>query len=179
MKNRPDKKSGFTLIELLVVISIIGLLSSIVLAALSSARLKAQDARLISEMINLRTAAQLYQSSNGQYDNPSSSNLVRSYATCGPTTIGDIPSGASKLLLDIAVLSKATTDSEFFPPSNNNVQCGVTTTSYVVFARLPSSLSGTALYFCIDSSGKTKNNVTFVSSSSYGDGTTATPFTCP
>jgi prepilin-type N-terminal cleavage/methylation domain-containing protein len=60
-------KRGFTLIELLVVIAIIGILSSIVLASLNSARQKGRDARRISDIKQLQLALELYYDANGQY----------------------------------------------------------------------------------------------------------------
>lgn len=53
-------KRGFTLIELLVVIAIIGILSSVVLASLSSARLKGADSKIKSELSSIRTEAELF-----------------------------------------------------------------------------------------------------------------------
>ncbi len=52
------------MIELLVVIAIIALLSSIVLAALNTARLKARDARRISDIHQIATAIKLYENDN-------------------------------------------------------------------------------------------------------------------
>jgi len=61
---RVHKKLGFTLIELLVVIAIIGVLSSIVLASLGSARKKAQSAKLVSDLKALQNAIYLYKDDN-------------------------------------------------------------------------------------------------------------------
>ncbi len=58
---------GFTLIELLVVIAIIGLLSSIVLASLNQARVKARDSRRMSDLHQIQLALELYRAGNGKY----------------------------------------------------------------------------------------------------------------
>ncbi|MFA5047488.1 MAG: type II secretion system protein [Patescibacteria group bacterium] len=52
-------KKGFTLIELLVVITIIGLLSSLAVVSLSSARNKANDAKIKSDLTQLRSTIEL------------------------------------------------------------------------------------------------------------------------
>lgn len=61
------RQAGFTLIELLVVIAIIGILSSIVLASLNSARQKGRDAKRISDIKQLQLALELSYDTNGAY----------------------------------------------------------------------------------------------------------------
>jgi prepilin-type N-terminal cleavage/methylation domain-containing protein len=58
---------GFTLIELLVVISIIGLLSSVVLSSLNSARSKARDALRMAQLNEIRSGIELYYETYGYY----------------------------------------------------------------------------------------------------------------
>lgn len=67
VKSSNLKKKGFTLIELLIVIAIIGLLSSVVLASLNSARKKARDARRMSDLNEIRKALEFYFDANGYY----------------------------------------------------------------------------------------------------------------
>ncbi len=74
---------GFTLIELLVVIAIIGILSSVVLASLNTARVKSRDARRISDVKQLQLALALYYDANSGYP--------ATLASLAPTYIATVP----------------------------------------------------------------------------------------
>jgi len=60
-------KKGFTLIELLLVIAIIGILAAIVIGSLGSAKNRAQDSKVKSNLSSLRNQAELYYTLNGNY----------------------------------------------------------------------------------------------------------------
>lgn len=65
--NSPRKLLGFTIIELLVVISVIGLLASVILVSLNSARAKARDARRKADLAQITRALELYYDTYGGY----------------------------------------------------------------------------------------------------------------
>ena len=68
MKSRSkNSRGGFTLIELLVVIAIIGLLSSVVLASMNTARAKARDARRSLDISQIQIALELQYNTYGEY----------------------------------------------------------------------------------------------------------------
>jgi len=67
-------KKGFTLIELLVVIAIIGLLSTLAVVALGSAREKARDSKRLSDLKQIQTALELHYTDASSY--PESDGLV-------------------------------------------------------------------------------------------------------
>lgn len=58
---------GFTLIELLVVIAIIGLLSTLAVVALNSARQKSRDAKRVADIKQMQTALELYFADQNNY----------------------------------------------------------------------------------------------------------------
>ncbi len=58
---------GFTLIELLVVVAIIGILASVVLASLNTARTKGADAAIKANLANIRASAAMYYDTYGAY----------------------------------------------------------------------------------------------------------------
>ena len=61
---KKTNQKGFTLIELLVVIAIIGLLSTMAVVSLNSARQKARDAKRVSDVKQISTVLQLAASEN-------------------------------------------------------------------------------------------------------------------
>lgn len=103
-------KRGFTLIELLVVIAIIGILASVVLASLNSARDKGTDAANKSNLNNIRAQAEIVYDDDGDYGdvciNPKVAEAISaSGATCNDT---DTPAGGS-WAASVALISTAST----------------------------------------------------------------------
>ena len=72
-------RSGFTLIELLVVIAIIGLLSTLAVVALNSARQRSRDAKRVSDIRQIQTALELGFSETNNY--PGSAAITLGDAT--------------------------------------------------------------------------------------------------
>ncbi len=129
-----QKKQGFTLIELLVVIAIIGILSAIVLASLSTARNKANDAKVQGQMSSMRAAAEIYYGNNG--------NSYGAMAACtggntGNNLFGDTTSGMSGLVT-----------------ATPGANCYSNATNWVVATAMPSNASN---FWCVDSTGASKS----------------------
>ena len=90
-------KKGFTLIELLVVIAIIGLLSSVVLASLRSARDKAADASVKANLETVRKQSALYYNDNWNFTAFCASvpNPMAAARTAGGGTLANSPCNGS------------------------------------------------------------------------------------
>lgn len=85
------KQKGFTLIELLVVIAIIGVLASVVLASLNTARSKGADASIKSNLNGIRSQAELYYDSNSNSYTGGAAGLATTTITAASGVCGSMP----------------------------------------------------------------------------------------
>ena len=76
--HNPSKRGGFTLIELLVVIAIIGILSTLAVVALNSARQRSRDAKRVSDVRQIQTALELGYSETQRYPSAPTDNVLGS-----------------------------------------------------------------------------------------------------
>ena len=92
-KKTPRFPQGFTLIELLVVIAIIGILSTLAIVALGSARQKARDSKRVADMNQISKALEIYYADNNSY--PSYITAGQSISFGGTTYLSVVPSNPS------------------------------------------------------------------------------------
>lgn len=122
---------GFTLIELLVVIAIIGILSSVVLASLTTARSKGTDASIQNQLSNMRAQAELYYSSNTNSYGSATNCNEGMFASTTTNGLGKFVTGITSAY------------------SSANVTCGSTATTWYTTAKLMDGRT-----WCVDSNGK-------------------------
>ena len=167
------KNKGFTLIELLVVIAIIGILSSVVLASLNTARNKGKDASAIESISSIRSQADL---------------CYNGGTTCSPNnTYGDVTS-ATASGYDVAgamvgTLTGACADTKV----GNLLKAAAAQTGGTALCSVGSAISGqpgssyeahvtlnSGLKFCVDSEGTASS--TLYTPTQGADGTPAVCF---
>jgi prepilin-type N-terminal cleavage/methylation domain-containing protein len=153
------RRGGFTLIELLVVVAIIGILASVVLAALSSARSRGNDAAVQSNLKNATSQGEIFWSTNTT--NPSTyTSVCKNGLVGGVNGVGVQVSAAAKANGYAYDDTNATGNRNTTGGgSTSTVTCNDSANAWAV--EVPLKSKGANQMWCVDSTGKSKqeNNV--------------------
>ncbi len=144
-------QKGFTLIELLVVVAIIGILASVVLSSLNTARDKGSDAAIKANLANIRVQAELV------YDD----NSPNSYSgLCTDTTAANQTAAAANALGGTVVNTLGTAGTA------TTVVCHVAANNSAWAVSSGTKVSP-ANSWCVDSTGASKTVVGFLAANDY------------
>ena len=147
---KENYKKGFTLIELLVVIAIIGILSSVILVSLNTARVKGKSGRVQAEAAQIRTQLE------ANYTGSLYPDLSTAAAPPGADlmTAGTWAAGGALNLLSTDI----TTGQGGLLKVYDSGTAAANVTGYAVYVAYPGSSGG----YCVDSTGNTKTSFTGV-----------------
>lgn len=133
------------MIELLVVIAIIGILASIVLVSVNTARGKAQDVKIVSGVKQLKTIIESNYSGATYPDLTNDSPIYGGFVADGnpgTSTINILLNDINTLGGEVSVITEPNTPQYVY-------------SIYAIYGRL---VSTSTQYFCVDSKGKTNQN---------------------
>lgn len=122
---------GFTLIELLVVIAIIGILASVVLASLNSARDKGADAAVKSNLNSVRPQMAIFYDEGNTYTD-----------ACADTNVADAMTSAMTAVAGTPTLG-----------GQGDGECNATASEWAAWVNLKTASTSAQ---CVDSTGASK-----------------------